>query len=313
MNPRPPEAAILAQGLTKRFGDLTAVDHLDLEVSPGEAFALVGPDGAGKTTTMRLLTGIMDADGGQARVLGFDTSREAEKLKKHLGYMPQRFGLYDDLTVAENLAFYADLHRVSREVHQKRGEELLEFANLAPFQSRLAAHLSGGMRQKLGLVCALIHTPQVLFLDEPTFGVDPISRREFWQILYQLLQTGITIFVSTAYMDEAERAHRVGLLDEGKLLAVDTPDALKAAFQGDLLEVRGPDLRAVRRLLAGQPLVLQTLARGDSLRLTVANREEALPRLTAAFKGAGLPEMQITPAEPGLEDFFVQLVSRRRR
>ncbi|OGP70411.1 MAG: multidrug ABC transporter ATP-binding protein [Deltaproteobacteria bacterium RBG_13_58_19] len=312
MSNHPPDKAILAQGLTKRFGTLTAVDHLDLEVVPGEAFALVGPDGAGKTTTMRLLTGIMDADAGQARVLGFDTAGETGPLKEHLGYMPQRFGLYDDLTVAENLAFYADLHRVTREVRRKRGAELLEFANLAPFQSRLAAHLSGGMRQKLGLVCALIHTPQVLFLDEPTFGVDPISRREFWQILYQLLQTGITIFVSTAYMDEAERAHRVGLLDQGKLLAVDTPDALKASFQGDLLEVRGADLRAVRRFLATQPLVLQILARGDSLRLTVANREDALPSLTAAFKEAGLQEMQITPAEPGLEDFFVQLVSRQR-
>ena len=211
------EPAIRAEGLTKRFGTLTAVDHLDLTVSPGEAFALVGPDAAGKTTTMRMLVGIMDPDEGRAEVLGFDTVKESEPLKEQIGYMPQRFGLYDDLTVAENMAFYADIYRVAREERDQRMPELLGFSNLTPFQDRLARNLSGGMRQKLGLACALIHRPRLLFLDEPTFGVDPISRREFWEILYGLLGAGLTIFLSTAYMDEAERAHRVGLMHHGRL------------------------------------------------------------------------------------------------
>ncbi|MCK9375369.1 MAG: ABC transporter ATP-binding protein, partial [Syntrophobacterales bacterium] len=211
------EPAIRIEGLTKRFGTLTAVDHLDLSVAAGEAFALVGPDAAGKTTTMRMLVGIMDPDEGRAEVLGFDTVKQAEPLKEHIGYMPQRFGLYDDLTVAENMVFYADIYRVPREERAQRMPELLGFSNLTPFQDRLARNLSGGMRQKLGLACALIHRPQVLFLDEPTFGVDPISRREFWEILYRLLGTGLSIFLSTAYMDEAERAHRVGLMHHGRL------------------------------------------------------------------------------------------------
>ena len=236
------EAAIRAEGLTKRFGTLTAVDHLTLTVSPGEAFALVGPDAAGKTTTMRMLVGIMDPDEGGAQVLGFDTVQESEALKEQIGYMPQRFGLYDDLSVAENMAFYADIYRVDRAERARRMPELLGFSNLTPFQDRLARNLSGGMRQKLGLACALIHRPRLLFLDEPTFGVDPISRREFWEILYGLLGTGITIFLSTAYMDEAERAHRVGLMHNGRLLVVDTPKAIKGSFQGELLEARASNL-----------------------------------------------------------------------
>src|SRR3990172_7300434 len=198
------EIVVRAEGLSKRFGERLAVDNFSLTVGRGEIFALVGPDGAGKTTVMRLLVGIMDPDGGRAEVLGFDTVNEAEALKEHIGYMPQRFGLYDDLTVSENIAFYADLFRVSKQERLERMPELLHFSNLAPFQDRLAANLSGGMRQKLGLVCALVHRPQVLFLDEPTFGVDPVSRREFWQILYELLKGGMTIFLTTAYMDEAE-------------------------------------------------------------------------------------------------------------
>ena len=218
-------------------------------MSPGEAFALVGPDAAGKTTTMRMLVGIMDPDEGRAEVLGFDTVRESEALKEHIGYMPQRFGLYDDLTVAENMVFYADIYRVSREEREQRMPELLGFSNLTPFQDRLARNLSGGMRQKLGLACALIHRPRLLFLDEPTFGVDPISRREFWEILYGLLGTGLTIFLSTAYMDEAERAHRVGLMHHGRLLVVDTPKAIKSSFQGELLEARASNLWTAREVL----------------------------------------------------------------
>jgi ABC-2 type transport system ATP-binding protein len=304
------EAAIRTTGLTKRFGPLVAVSDLSLEVAPGESFALVGPDGAGKTTTMRLLCGIMDPDAGRATVLGLDTASEAEPLKEQIGYMPQRFGLYGDLTVAENIAFYADLYGVPRPERATRIPELLSFAGLGPFQSRLSANLSGGMKQKLGLVCALIHTPRVLFLDEPTCGVDPVSRREFWQILYRLLATGMTIFLSTAYLDEAERAHRVGLIHRGRLLTCDTPRAIKATFEGDLLEVRTADLQAARRLMVGHPLVRQALAMGDRLMVTVESAEEATGPLREALEAGGLKGVRIGGAEPTLEDLFVQIVRR---
>jgi ABC-2 type transport system ATP-binding protein len=287
------------------------VDDFTLTVPPGEAFALVGPDGAGKTTTIRMLVGIMDPDEGQARVLGFDTVKESERLKEHIGYMPQRFGLYDDLTVAENLAFYADVYQVPRAEREARAPELLGFANLTPFQDRLAANLSGGMRQKLGLVCALIHTPRLLFLDEPTFGVDPVSRREFWEILYRLLGGGMTIFLSTAYMDEAERAHRVGLIHQGRLLVVDTPQAIRASFAGELLQARASDLWLARKVLKGHPMVLASLAMGDRLMLTVANAATAAGPLREALEGAGLTGVSLGPAEPSLEDLFVQIVRRQ--
>ena len=306
----PAEPAIRAEGLTKRFGPLAAVDGLSLEVARGESFALVGPDGAGKTTTIRLLCGIMDPDEGRAEVLGFDTVKESEPLKELIGYMPQRFGLYDDLTVAENIAFYADIYRVPKAERRVRVPELLSFSNLAPFQDRLAANLSGGMRQKLGLVCALIHTPQLLILDEPTFGVDPVSRREFWHILHELLRTGMTIFLSTAYMDEAERAHRVGLMHRGRLLVADAPGAIKATFEGELLEVRTDNLRAARRVLSALPEVRQVLAVGDRLMTTVARREEALAPMSAALETAGVGDVRIAPAEPALEELFVQIVRR---
>jgi ABC-2 type transport system ATP-binding protein len=305
------EPAIRAEGLTKRFGSLVAVDSFSLEVAPGEAFALVGPDGAGKTTSMRLLCGIMDPDGGRAQVLGFDTVKESERLKEHIGYMPQRFGLYDDLTVAENIRFYADIYGVSRAQREARLPELLGFSNLTPFQDRLAANLSGGMRQKLGLTCALIHTPRLLFLDEPTFGVDPVSRREFWAILYQLLGGGMSIFLTTAYMDEAERAHRIGLLHRGRLLVADTLTALKEKFQGELLQVHAPDLHAAKQALAAQPLAKQVLARGDRLLITVDHAAAALKPLEETLQRAGLAGARFEKAEPGLEDLFVQMVEQQ--
>lgn len=290
---------------------LTAVDHLTLTVSPGEAFALVGPDAAGKTTTMRMLVGIMDPDEGRAEVLGFDTVRESEALKENIGYMPQRFGLYDDLSVAENMAFYADVYGVPPAERQKRMPELLGFSNLTPFQDRLARNLSGGMRQKLGLACALIHRPRLLFLDEPTFGVDPISRREFWEILYGLLGTGLTIFLSTAYMDEAERAHRVGLMYQGRLLVVDTPKAIKNSFAGELLEARASNLWTARKVLTGHPLVRLTLAMGDRLMITVDAAAAAIRPLTEVLEQAGLTGVLLERATPNLEDLFVQVVRRQ--
>lgn len=304
------DAAIRVEGLTKRFGTLTAVDQITLTISPGEVFALVGPDAAGKTTTMRMLVGIMDPDAGRAEVLGFDTVGESEALKEHIGYMPQRFGLYGDLTVVENMAFYADIYRVPREEREQRMPELLGFSNLTPFQDRLARNLSGGMRQKLGLACALIHRPRLLFLDEPTFGVDPISRREFWEILYGLLGAGLTIFLSTAYMDEAERAHRVGLMHHGRLLVVDTPKAIKTSFQGELLEARASNLWVARKVLGDNPLVRQSLAMGDHLMITVDDAAAAVRPLTEALEQAGLTGVSMERANPDLEDLFVQIVRR---
>jgi ABC-2 type transport system ATP-binding protein len=303
-----PEFALRIEGLTKRFGERVAVEQLSLAVAPGESFALVGPDGAGKTTTMRLLVGIMDPDGGSAEVLGLDPVTQGDQVREHIGYMPQRFGLYGDLTVMENINFYADLYRVDKETRATRVPELLGFSGLAPFTDRLAANLSGGMRQKLGLMCALIHRPQVLFLDEPTFGVDPVSRREFWHILYQLLKTGITIFLSTAYMDEAERAHRVGLMHQGRLLVADAPQTIKSGFAGELLEVRAEDLRAARRIIEADPAARQVLAMGDRLMVTVDDRTAAQKILTQALEKAGLGGVSLAPAEPTLEDLFVQIV-----
>lgn len=219
--------AIKSVNLTRKFGGLTAVDNLNLDIPEGEIFGLVGPDGAGKTTTMRLLTGILDPTSGEARVYGKDVVKEAEELKEHIAYMPQRFGLYEDLTVMENVSFYADIYLVSGKDRQERIEKLLGFSGLIPFKKRFAGKLSGGMKQKLGLACALIHTPRVLFLDEPTNGVDPVSRRDLWQILHELLKEKVTILYSTSYLDEAERCRRVGLLHKGKLLRCNTPDAIK--------------------------------------------------------------------------------------
>src|SRR5574340_184966 len=233
--------AIKTESLMKRFGSFTAVDGLNLTVGEGEIFGLVGPDGAGKTTTMRLLTSIMEPSSGEAWVAGRHVVKEAEAVKEDIGYMSQRFGLYPDLTVMENIEFYADIYDVPKKLRPERIERLLAFSNMTPFKKRQAGRLSGGMKQKLGLACALIHTPKVLFLDEPTNGVDPVSRRDFWKILYQLLREQVTIFISTAYLDEAERCSRVGLIDQCRLLAVGTPDEIKTLMQGQILEIRSSE------------------------------------------------------------------------
>jgi ABC-2 type transport system ATP-binding protein len=305
------EICIQATGLTKRFGPRVAVDGLNLEVFRGEVFALLGPDGAGKTTTIRMLSGILTHDDGEASLWGFDTVRQTRQMKERLGYLPQNFGLYDDLTVAENINFYADLCRVPREERRKRIPELLDFANLTPFQDRLAAKLSGGMRQKLGLISILVHRPRLLLLDEPTSGMDPVSRQEFWFILHELLKTDVTIFLATPDMDEAERAHRVGLMHQGRLLVSESPQALKEAFAGELLELRTPALRAVRKILTGQPYLRQVLAMGDRIVLTVDRAEAAVGLIEQTLREAGITDWQIAETEPGLEDLFVQITGRQ--
>ena len=225
------EHVIVTQNLTRRFGDLVAVDSLSLTVAAGEIFGLVGPDGAGKTTTLRLLCGLMDPTEGGAMVAGYDVAREPQAVKDRIGYMAQRFGLYQDLTVQENMDFYADLFGIFGEERAELEQRLLRMTRMEPFRDRRAGQLSGGMKQKLSLMCTLLHRPEIMFLDEPTNGVDPVSRRDFWTILYQLLKDGITIFMTTAYLDEAERCNRVGLMHRGKLIRCDAPELIKAGAE----------------------------------------------------------------------------------
>ncbi len=303
---------IRAEHLTKRFGELTAVDDLSLAVAEGEIFGLVGPDGAGKTTTMRLLTSIMDPTSGDAWVAGAHVVRQAETVKQHVGYMSQRFGLYPDLTVLENIHFYADIYTVPRKGRQQRIDRLLAFSNLTPFKRRLAGNLSGGMKQKLGLACALIHTPRVLFLDEPTNGVDPVSRRDFWRILYQLLREKVTIFVSTAYLDEAERASRVGLIDRGRLLACGTPQELKQLMQGSILEIRSTQPRRATALLREQLEAARAGLFGDRVHVVSTEPERTAGEAEQILSQAGLPVLGIRPIEPSLEDVFVSMLARQQ-
>lgn len=301
--------AIEAVALTKSFDSLTAVDQLNLTVEEGEIFGLVGPDGAGKTTTMRLLTSIMEPTSGEAWVAGHNVVREAEAVKEEIGYMSQRFGLYPDLTVMENLEFYADIYGVPKEGRGQKIERLLSFSNMTPFKKRQAGRLSGGMKQKLGLACALIHTPKVLFLDEPTNGVDPVSRRDFWRILYQLLRERVTIFVSTAYLDEAERCGRVGLMHRGKLLAIGTPGEVKRLMKGTILEVRSSEPRRATALMREQLSTASASLFGDRIHLLTQRPDEAAAETERVLASAGLSVSAVRAIEPALEDVFISVLA----
>ena len=307
--PAPAAARSLSiRGLTRAFGSLVAVDGLELEVAPGELFGLVGPDGAGKTTTLRMLAGVLRPTAGDALVGGFSVVREPERVKHRIAYMSQRFGLYTDLTVAENIQFYADLYRVPRAERAARVERLYRFSSLGPFADRLAGKLSGGMKQKLGLCCALVHQPEILLLDEPTFGVDPISRRDLWLILHDMVHEGVTIVVSTAYMDEAERCDRVGLLDQGRLLALDRPAALQRSLPGVMLSLRASEPRRALELLEHAPAVRSAAAFGEQVHALVGSRARDWPGLEAALTAAGIGVQDVHEIEPSLEDVFIDRV-----
>jgi len=303
------DAAVEVVGLTRRFAELVAVDSLTFTVRMGELFGLVGPDGAGKTTTLRMLAGVLAPSSGDATVFGRSVAADPEAVKHDIAYMSQRFGLYADLTVAENIRFYADLYQVPRAERSARMDRLFRFSGLEPFRDRLAGQLSGGMKQKLGLSCALIHQPRLLLLDEPTFGVDPISRRDLWLIVHEMVAEGVTVIVSTAYMDEAERFDRLALLNEGQVLNLDRPQALRAMLEGRLLAVRtvaGP--RAVRAAALEHPAVRHASVFGDRLHVAVASAATDGPVLQAALRGAGFGDAEVVPIEPTMEDVFIDRI-----
>ena len=304
--------SIQTDHLTKRFGELTAVKDLSLQVKTGEIFGLVGPDASGKTTTIRMLCGILPPDGGGATVVGCNILKEAESLREKVGYLPQRFGLYGDLSVLENIHFYADLYQVTKRERRERIARLLRFANLEPFGKRKAQDLSGGMKQKLGLICALIHTPQILFLDEPTTGVDPLSRRDFWIILYDLLKEGVTILFSTSYLDEAERCIRVGLIYEGELLVADTPSAVKAQMRGKILELRTENNQKSIRMLEDVALLRGLVLTGDKIHVLVDDSEVGERVIREVLKTKGMEILGLLVVRPSLEDAFVSIVEEKR-
>jgi len=293
--------------LTKSFGGTVAVDHLNLDIRKGELYGLVGPDGAGKTTTMRLLTAIMDTTSGDASVAGHSILSEGELIKEKIGYMSQRFGLYEDLTVMENIIFYADIYEVPGKERPDRIERLLGFSNLTPFKNRLAGKLSGGMKQKLGLACALIHTPEVLFLDEPTNGVDPVSRRDFWKILYGLLKEGVTIMVSTAYLDEAERCTRIGLMHKGKILIEDVPKNVRSSLHHPMIEVWSDNARSSLELVKNLGGVIGVSLYGDRLHITIEKIVPAV-EIIANLKRLSIDVKDYRDILPSLEDVFIAMV-----
>ena len=297
--------AVETRGLAKRFETVEAVRSLDLAVREGEMFGLVGPDGAGKTTTIRMLCGILSPTAGEASVLGYDLRREAGEIKRRIGYLSQRFSLYGDLTVDENIEFFAEIHRVRD--FRKRRDELLEFTRLSPFRRRLAERLSGGMKQKLALACTLVHTPRLILLDEPTTGVDPVSRRDFWAILSSLLRSGITIVMATPYMDEAERCSLVGLLAGGKLLAADTPANIRRLMRGTIVEIVGPDIRRAHAVLKQLDRVREVQLFGDRLNVVVDDPEREIPLIAAALGAKGIPILQMRVLPPTLENVFISV------
>ena len=302
-----------ASGLTKRFDAVAAVDGLSFTVERGEIFGLVGPDGAGKTATMRMLAGVMRPDGGSIVVDGIDVVSDPEEGKQHISYMPQRFGLYEDLTVDENIRFYADLFEVPARAREERAERLLAASGMSQFRARLAGQLSGGMKQKLGLTCALVHTPRILLLDEPTTGVDPVSRRDFWRILYGLREEGVTIVISTAYLDEAERCNRLALLHSGRVLYCDTPAALKQRMPGAIVAISSPAGREARAAIAALEGVSDALLVGDGVHAVVDDSAIRIPQLREALQRANVPFADIAVGEPSIEDVFVALLENDRR
>ena len=307
------EQALVLDRVTKKYGDVAAVRDLDLSIERGEIFGLIGPDGAGKTTTIRLMCGLLKTDAGTVRVLGRDPVRDHAHVTQSLGYLSQRFSLYGDLSVDENIAFFAEIHglHMNDRAIKARRTRLLELTQLAPFRGRLVDQLSGGMKQKLALACTLVHEPQVILLDEPTTGVDPVSRREFWKLLSEFLSQGITILMATPYLDEAERCARVALLHEGRLLALDSPAALRASLKGDVVEVVAGDRDRATQVLKRLPGVVDVQLFGERahVRLDPGSPLRDPDRLAAALRQAGIEPESVRRVPTSLEDVFIARVT----
>jgi ABC-2 type transport system ATP-binding protein len=314
-SPRPKEGGsgliIRTENLCRDFDETKAVRDLNLEVKQGELFGIVGPDGAGKTTTMRMLAGILEPTSGAAWVDGISVVDDPEGIKEHLAYMPQRFGLYADLTVLENLIFYADLFRVPKKERSSRIDLLFGFSRLGPFKDRLSGALSGGMKQKLGLACALIHSPRLLLLDEPTNGVDPVSRRDFWKILYDLLKDGISILVTTAYLDEAERTNRVALMHHGSIIQMGEPRSLKETVEGVMIELIASDPSGSRDLLSRMPGVVDVNVFGEGLHVRF-NEESEGEAIRKRLAEEGIEIHSFRKISPTIEDAFLSLIPKDR-
>ena len=306
------EVALFFENVVKRFGATTAVNGVSLEVGRGEMFGLIGPDGAGKTTTIRLACGLLAPNGGRVRLLGRDPVREHDAVTRSTGYLSQRFSLYGDLTVDENIAFFAEIHGLAR--YRARADRLLEMTQLTPFRKRLADRLSGGMKQKLALACTLVHEPEVILLDEPTTGVDPVSRREFWRLLSEFLAQGITIVMATPYLDEAERCTRVALLSEGRALVADSPDALREQLPGVVLEVLASPQGQAIGVLAGLQGVIDVQNFGERIHARLAGtpagqeRHEGVEAVEQALRAAGIEVRSVRRVPASLEDVFINRV-----
>jgi ABC-2 type transport system ATP-binding protein len=309
------EEALFLDRVTKKYGEVVAVRELGMSIERGEMFGLIGPDGAGKTTTIRLMCGLLKVDAGTVRVLGHDPVRNHARATQSIGYLSQRFSLYGDLSVDENIAFFAEIHglRINDPVIEARRTRLLELTQLAPFRDRLADALSGGMKQKLALACTLVHEPQVILLDEPTTGVDPVSRREFWKLLSEFLSQGITILMATPYLDEAERCSRVALLHEGRLLALDSPATLRAGLEGEVIEVIAADRDRATEVLNRLPGVVDVQLFGERTHVTLEpdSRFGDPEQLAAALKQAGIDPESVRRVPTSLEDVFIARVTDR--
>jgi ABC-2 type transport system ATP-binding protein len=302
------DEAIILDNVVKTFGDgheerVTAVDHVSLTIKRGEIFSLVGPDGAGKTTSIRMMCGILAPTEGSISLLGYDIRKQKSEVKKHIGYLSQRFSLYQDLTIDENIDFFAEIHKVRR--YKDRKEELLHFTRLTPFRDRLSGRLSGGMKQKLALACTLIHTPDIIFLDEPTTGVDPVSRRDFWKILSSLLKSGITIIVSTPYLDEAERSTRVALMNQGRLLKCETPEAIKSSFHSEVIELVCDNVRVASEVLLRLFMRKDIQLFGDRLHILVQGAKMKENEIIRTLKKEQIEVRSYRVIPASLEDVFI--------
>ena len=297
--------------ISKKFGDNWAVNNISLQVNAGEIYGLVGPDGAGKTTTMRLICGALHLDSGSIKVGDFDIQHQTDQARSLIGYLAQRFSLYEELTVLENIRFFAEVRGLSAEEWLPRSLDILEFVGLLEFKNRFAGKLSGGMKQKLGLAAALVHKPKILLLDEPTTGVDPVTRQDFWQLIIKLAaQEGVAMLVSTPYMDEASRCHRVGFMRDGKILKEDTPANLQASLKGRIIEIKGSQLSLLRQIVQGYPVVQDAQMFGDRvhLRINTDSSQLLIENLTQYITERGVSITSARVIEPQLEDVFISLI-----